>query len=106
MNLLLLQSGAAGNPIVGFLPLILIFGIFYFLLFLPMQRQRKNTQKMLSGLKNGDVVTTSGGLIGSVVAINSDDTLVLRVKPDNIKLQVARSAVSALVAPPEDSART
>ena len=91
---------------LGFLPIVLIFGIFYFLLFLPMQRQRKNTQKMLSGLKNGDVVTTSGGLIGSVVAINSDDTLVLRVKPDNIKLQVARSAVSALVAPPEESSRT
>ena len=104
-NLLLLQS-ATGNPIVGFLPLILIFGIFYFLLFLPMQRQRKNTQKMLRGLKNGDVVTTSGGLIGSIVTINSDETLVLRVKPDNVKLQVARSAVSGMVAPPDEGAKS
>jgi len=84
------------NSLLGFLPILLIFGIFYFLLFMPMQRQRKNTQKMLAGLQNGNVVVTSGGIVGTIVAIDSDDTLVLRVKPDNIKLQVARSAVSSL----------
>jgi preprotein translocase subunit YajC len=93
---LFLQSAPA-NSLLGFLPIILIFGIFYFLLFLPMQRQRKNTQKMLAGLQNGQVVVTSGGIVGTVVAIEADDTLVLRVKPDNIKLQVARSAVSSVV---------
>jgi preprotein translocase subunit YajC len=82
---------------VGLLPILLIFAIFYFLLFLPMQRQRKQQQKMLAGLQNGNVVTTSGGIVGTIVAIESDDTLVLRVKPDNVKLQVARSAVSTLV---------
>jgi preprotein translocase subunit YajC len=82
---------------LGFLPIILIFGIFYFLLFLPMQRQKKNQQKMLSSLQNGNTVTTSGGIVGTIVSIGDDDTLVLRVKPDNIKLQVARSAVSSLV---------
>jgi preprotein translocase subunit YajC len=81
----------------GILPIVLIFGIFYFLLFLPMQRQKKNTQKMLSSLQNGNTVLTSGGIVGTIVAIGDDDTLVLRVKPDNIKLQVARSAVSNLV---------
>jgi preprotein translocase subunit YajC len=86
----------SGNPLGGFIPLILIFGIFYFLLFLPMQRQKKNTQKMLAGLQTGAVVVTSGGIVGTVVAIDPDDTLVLRVKPDNIKIQVARSAVSSL----------
>ena len=79
------------------MPILLIFGIFYFLLFLPMQRQRKNTQKMLSGLQNGNVVITSGGIVGTIVAMEGDDTLVLRVKPDNVKLQVARSSVSSLV---------
>jgi preprotein translocase subunit YajC len=82
---------------LGFLPILLIFGIFYFLLFLPMQRQKKNQQKMLSSLQNGNTVTTSGGIVGTIVSIGEDDTLVLRVKPDNIKLQVARSAVSNLV---------
>ena len=62
-----------------------------------MQRQRKQTQKMLSALKNGDVVVTSGGIIGSIVAIEGDDALVLRVKPDNVKIQVSRASVSSLV---------
>jgi preprotein translocase subunit YajC len=82
---------------IGFLPILLIMGIFYFLLFLPMQRQRKNQQKMLSSLQNGQIVVTSGGIVGTIVAIDNDDTLVLRVKPDNVKIQVSRSSVSSLV---------
>ena len=91
---LLLQS--TPNNLVGFLPILLIFAIFYFLLFLPMQRQKKQTQKMLKELQNGNVVVTSGGIVGTIVAVE-DDMLTLRVKPDNIKLQVARSAISSLV---------
>ena len=64
---------------------------------MPMQRQRKNQQKMLAGLQNGNVVQTSGGIVGTIIAIEGDDTLVLRVKPDNVKLQVTRSSVSGLV---------
>jgi len=82
---------------MGFIPILLVFGVFYFLLFLPMQRQRKQQQRMLSTLQNGNVVVTSGGIVGTIVAIESDDTLVLRVKPDNVKIQVARSSVSSLV---------
>jgi preprotein translocase subunit YajC len=52
---------------------------------------------MLSSLQNGKTVLTSGGIVGTIISIGDDDTLVLRVKPDNIKLQVARSAVSSLV---------
>ena len=67
-------------------------------MFLPMQRQKKNTQKMLAGLQNGNSVTTSGGIIGTIVAIDDDDqTLVLRVKPDNIKIQVSRASGSSLI---------
>ena len=88
---------ATPSSLLGLLPILLIFGIFYFLLFLPMQRQRKNTQKMLANLQNGNVVVTSGGIVGTIVAIEGDDTLVLRVKPDNVKLQVSRSAVSSLI---------
>ena len=92
--LVLLQSSS--NPIVGFLPLILIVGIFYLLVFMPMQRQKKQQQKMLKELQNGSVVTTTGGIVGTIVSL-ADDMLVIRVKPDNIKLQVSRSAVSGLV---------
>jgi len=90
-------QATAPNSMLGFLPILLIFAIFYFLLFLPMQRQKKQQQKMLRELQNGNVVLTSGGLVGTIVAIGDDDTVVLRVKPDNVKLQVARSAVSNLI---------
>ena len=96
MVLAFLQGAPASSPL-SFLPIVLIFGIFYFLLFLPMQRQKKQTAKMLTELQNGNVVITSGGIVGSIVSIGEDDTLVLRVKPDNIKIQVARSSVSSLV---------
>jgi preprotein translocase subunit YajC len=100
LDLLSLQT-ASGSPYLGMLPIVLIFAIFYFLLFLPMQRQKKQQQKMLSELQNGNVVVTTGGIIGSIIAVNADDTLIVRVKPDNIKLQIARSSVSGLV--PEES---
>ena len=93
---LLLQT-APSSSLLGLLPILLIFGIFYFLLFLPMQRQRKQQQKMIASLQNGVIVVTSGGIVGTVVAIEGDDTLVLRVKPDNVKLQVTRSSVSSVV---------
>jgi preprotein translocase subunit YajC len=91
------QAAPQSNPLVGFLPILLIFAIFYFLLFLPMQRQKKRQQKMLGALQTGQEVLTTGGIIGQIVAI-SDDTLILRVKPDGVKVQIARSAVANLIA--------
>lgn len=93
---LLLQSSPASNPILGFVPIILIFAIFYFLLFLPMQRQRKAQQKMLRELQPGQTVVTAGGIVGAIVEIKEDDTLIVRVRPDNVKLQIARTGVSGL----------
>lgn len=99
--LLLLQSGGPTNQIALFAPYILIALVFYFLLFMPMQRQKKRQAQMLSDLKSGDVVVTTGGIVGTITSADSD-TIVLRVKPDNLKLQFSRSAVSTLV-PPEGS---
>ena len=82
---------------MGFLPLLVIVAIFYLLVFMPMQRQKKQQAQMLKDLQNGNVVLTTGGIVGTIVTINNDDTLILRVKPDNVKLQVARSSVSGLV---------
>lgn len=96
MVLALLQTGSPGSSPLSFLPIVLIFGIFYFLLFLPMQRQKKQTAKMLAELQNGHIVVTSGGIVGAIISIGDDDTVVLRVKPDNIKIQVARSAITSL----------
>ncbi|GIU79510.1 MAG: hypothetical protein KatS3mg005_2748 [Bryobacteraceae bacterium] len=95
MAFLLLQQAPAPSPLLQFLPIILIFAIFYFLLFLPMQRQKKQQQKMLAELQPGDEVLTNGGIVGTIISIGSDDTLVLRIKPDNVKLTFARGAVAS-----------
>ena len=92
----LLQQSAPANPLLNFLPLLLIVGIFYFLVFMPMQRQKKQQAEMLAKLAAGAEVLTTGGILGTIVSI-AGDSVILRVKPDNIKLQVARSAVSSVV---------
>jgi len=90
------QQAPSTNPALSFLPLIFIVAIFYFLVFMPMQRQKKQQAQMLANLEAGSEVVTTGGIVGTIVSITGD-TLILRVKPDNIKLQLTRSAVSGLV---------
>jgi preprotein translocase subunit YajC len=94
--LMLLQT-TGSNPIMGLLLPLALVAIFYLLVFMPMQRQKKQQQQMLKTLENGSQVLTTGGIIGTIVSVNADDTLTLRVKPDNLKLQVARSAVASLI---------
>lgn len=104
--LLLLQTApSGGNALLsGILPIVLMFAIAYFLIFMPVQRQRKQTKQMLASLQNGQIVLTSGGIIGTIIAVNSDDTLILRVKPDNLKIQVSRNSVTSLVTGEDASA--
>jgi preprotein translocase subunit YajC len=96
-SFLMLQQTAGSNPIMGLLLPLALVAIFYLLVFMPMQRQKKQQQQMLKTLENGSQVLTTGGIIGTIVSVNADDTLTLRVKPDNLKLQVARSAVASLI---------
>jgi preprotein translocase subunit YajC len=93
-----LLQAQPSNPIALFAPYILIALVFYFLLFMPMQRQKKKQAEMLRNLKSGDVVTTTGGIVGTIVSVD-EDTIVLRVKPDNLKLQFTRASVGTLVLP-------
>jgi preprotein translocase subunit YajC len=93
---LLQTAPAASNPALQVLPLVLIVAIFYFLVFMPMQRQKKQQAQMLASIEAGSEVVTTGGIVGTVVNI-SGDLLIIRVKPDNVKLQVTRSAVSGMV---------
>ncbi|HPC82667.1 MAG TPA: preprotein translocase subunit YajC [Thermoanaerobaculaceae bacterium] len=82
------------NPIVQFLPFVVIFAIFYFLLIMPMRKRQKKHQEMLSKLSKGDRVVTSGGIFGTVVEVQGD-RVILRVA-DNVKLEVAISAIAGL----------
>jgi preprotein translocase subunit YajC len=99
--LILLQaapSSPGGFGAIGqIVPVVLMIAIFYFLVFRPMQRQQRRTKEMVKSLQAGQTVVTSGGIIGTVMAVN-DDTLILRVKPDNLKLQFSRSAVTNVLA--------
>ena len=87
------QSGQSG--LLNFLPIILIFGVAYFLLIRPQQKERRRieqeTQDFRTSLKNGDKVITSGGIYGTITAVR-DDTVQLRVA-DAVKIEVLRSAV-------------
>ena len=77
---------------LGFAPLIFIFAIFYFLLIMPQQRRQKKWQQMLSELKTGDKVVTSGGIRGTIISLR-EDAIQLRVPPDNLRLEVSRGSI-------------
>ncbi len=89
----LFAQGIGGSAPI--LMMVVIFGVFYLLLIMPQQRRQKKWQAMLSQIKPGDKVVTGGGLTGAVMSVK-DDTVVLRVPPDNIKLEVARSSIVTL----------
>jgi preprotein translocase subunit YajC len=74
---------------------LLFFGLIYVLMIAPQQRKQKKWQQMLTQLKNGDRVTTNGGIRGTIISVK-DDSVQLRVPPDNIKLEFAKSAIAAV----------
>jgi preprotein translocase subunit YajC len=94
---LLLQTGGAGGGLGMFLPMLIVMGIFYVMLNLPQQRQRKKTQAMLAALKNGDKVVTTSGIYGTVNGIDGD-TVILKIA-DQVKIRIARSAIAQVEAP-------
>ena len=93
-----------GSGLALFAPIILIFGVFYLLLILPQQRRQKKWQQMLSELKTGDKVVTSGGLKGTIFSIK-DDSVTLRVPPDNLKLEVNRGSIVSVSTQEEAAAK-
>jgi len=80
--------------LVQLVPMVAIFAIFFFLLIRPQQRDRKRREEMLTSLKKGDRVVTSGGLIGTIVSLG-DQTLSLKIA-DSVRVECLRSAVTGL----------
>ena len=76
------------------LPLLLI-PVLYLVMIRPQQKRQKQWQEMLAGIKPGDRITTSGGIRGIILSIK-DDGIIIRVAPDNIKLEVAKSAIASV----------
>ncbi len=83
------------NPLVQFMPIILMFVIFYFLLIRPQQKKQKELQTMISQIKKGDKVVTTGGIIG-VVSSLQDDYVVLSVGGSDNKIEILKSAIAGL----------
>lgn len=77
------------------LPLLLMIPLFYLFLMRPQQKKQKQWQEMLAGIKSGDRVTTSGGIRGIILSIK-DDVIIIRVAPDNLKLEVAKNAIASV----------
>ena len=84
-----------------FLPLILIFLVFWILLIRPQQKKMKQHREMIKNLKRGDKIVTSGGLIGNITKVNENKELTLEISND-IKVQIAPGMVSELLSPTEN----
>lgn len=92
---LLQTTGGASAALVQFAPIVAIGLVFYFLVIAPANKQRKKTQEMISSLKKGDRVITTGGIYGTVQGVEAD-AIYLKIA-ENVKVKVARSAVSGVV---------
>ncbi len=89
-------SGGAGSMISSFLPLILIFVIFYFLLIRPQSKKAKDHKLMLENLKKGDKIITTGGIYGLIEDIDAGTaTLKVGIK-DDLRIKVGRSYISGI----------
>jgi preprotein translocase subunit YajC len=89
-------GGVAGNPLVSFIPFIVIIGIFYFLIIRPQNKKQKETQKMLDNLEKGDRVVTVGGIHGTIQSIKkSSGSVIVRID-ENTKVEFSRSAISSV----------
>ena len=77
------------------LPLLLLVPLMYFVMIRPQQKRQKQWQEMLGSIKTGDRVTTAGGIRGVILSIK-DDVIIIRVAPDNIKMEVAKSAIASV----------
>ena len=97
MMMLLIQSSANGASalFVQVLPILAIGLVFYFLVIAPANKQRRKQQEMLSSLKKGDRVVTSGGIYGTIQGVEAE-VVYLKIA-DNVKVKVLRSAVSSIV---------
>jgi preprotein translocase subunit YajC len=89
-------GGAGGGGGLGaFLPLIIIFAIFYFLLIRPQQRKAKQHKQLLSELRKGDKVVSSGGLHGVITGL-SDDVLTVEISP-KVRVKMSRGSISGVI---------
>ncbi len=94
------QLGGAGDSFGMFVPLILIFVVFYFLMIRPQQKKQKSHREMIGALRRGDRIVTNGGLIGSISRVANDNELIVEVA-SGVKVRVLRSMIAELLSKPQ-----
>ncbi len=90
------QAAAPMNPFMNFLPFVLVFFIFYFLMIRPQQKRQQELQKMVQDLKKGDRIVTAGGIIGSVTSVQNDYVVIKVGDNENMKMEILKSAITGL----------
>ena len=93
-GMLLAFGGAAGQPVsplIQLLPIAAVIAIFYFVILLPVRKQKKKVQEFLDALKEGDKVVTTGGIFGSIAKL-SDHSIHLQIAP-NVRVEISRAAI-------------
>jgi preprotein translocase subunit YajC len=91
------------SALVQFLPLVLIFVVFYFLLIRPQQRTAKDHKTMLDALRRGDRVVTGGGIIGTVARVDNPEEVIVDIA-DGVRVRVLRSTITSVLAKPDPAA--
>jgi preprotein translocase subunit YajC len=86
-----MEGSAGGGPLSMIVMFALIFGVFYFLVIMPAKKQQRKKEAMIAALKKGDKVVTSGGIFGTVAAVE-DQTLLLKIS-ENTKIRISKSAI-------------
>lgn len=92
-------GAAGGNAFMQFLPFILIIGVFYFLMIRPQQKRAKEHKAMVSALRRGDKVVTSGGILARVSKVIDDSEVELEIS-SGVKIRIIRSTISTVIGKP------
>ena len=90
-------SGQGGNPLLGFLPLLLIIFVMYFLMIRPQAKKQKEHRAMLEKLEKGDKILTTGGIIGNIAGIKENEGLLIVKIADNVKVELSKNAVAQVI---------
>jgi preprotein translocase subunit YajC len=92
---LLAAAPAGGGSGLTMLPLLLLVPLMYFVMIRPQQKRQKQWQEMLGSIKPGDKITTAGGIRGIILSIK-DDAVIIRIAPDNLKMEIAKTAIASV----------
>ncbi|MBV9861155.1 MAG: preprotein translocase subunit YajC [Alphaproteobacteria bacterium] len=93
----------SSNAMVQFLPLVLIFVVFYFMLIRPQQRKAKDHRTMLDALRRGDRVVTGGGIVGTVAKVAGPEEVMIDIA-EGVRVRVLRSTITSVLAKPDPAA--